>query len=91
MKITMKKWLCSLCALALLMGLSGVLAAADTAAPAAPAAEQPSAIDLLLERDGYLEGIWYPWFDWWQIGCNLTDNPTMASLLGDVWWKSQEQ
>jgi len=91
MKITMKKWLCGLCALALLMGLSGMLAAADTAAPAAPAAEQPSAIDLLLERDGYLEGIWYPWFDWWQIGCNLSDNTTMESLLGDEWWKSQDQ
>ncbi|MBQ4333412.1 MAG: hypothetical protein IJC33_06520, partial [Clostridia bacterium] len=79
-----------LCVMALLVGMLTPLSA--VADKTIPAAEQPTAIDLLLERDGYLEGVWYPWFEWYQIGANLApSNPTMESLLGSAWWKGQEQ
>ena len=44
-----------LCVMALLVGMLTPLSA--VADKTIPAAEQPTAIDLLLERDGYLEGI----------------------------------
>ncbi|MBQ4333251.1 MAG: carbohydrate binding domain-containing protein, partial [Clostridia bacterium] len=78
-----------LCVMALLVGMLTPLSA--VADKTIPAAEQPTAIDLLLERDGYLEGIWYPWFDWYQIGCNLVDNSNWESYLGSDWWKGQPQ
>ncbi|MBE6806864.1 MAG: hypothetical protein E7527_02455 [Ruminococcaceae bacterium] len=38
-------------------------------------------IDMILERDGYIEGIWYPWFQHTWLGHCLTGNDMMADVL----------
>ncbi|MBR5523774.1 MAG: hypothetical protein IKU51_00700 [Clostridia bacterium] len=78
-------WLCAL------MLLVSMLSPLTALAAQTPDAIEPTSVDKILERDGYLEGVWYPWFNWYQIGCNLTENPTMESLLGSQWWKSEAQ
>jgi len=44
-------------------------------------------VDKLIEQDGYLEGIWYPWFSHDTVGCNLTSNdfilPYVDTSVGD--------
>ena len=40
--------------------------------------EEPMLIEQILERDGFLDGIWYPWLDGGRCGHNLTANDLMA-------------
>lgn len=42
-------------------------------------------IEKLLERDGYLEGIWYPWFTHDNLGHGFTSNELMVKYVGDQW------
>ena len=41
-------------------------------------ASQPMLIEQILERDGLIDGIWFPWFNGGQTGHNLTGNDLMA-------------
>jgi len=82
----------------LLLGLvlltTCVLSAAAAGVANAPAAykptqvwrDQPNGIEEILARDGYLEGIWFPWFrhDW--LGHCLTGNDLYAEKTGSDAW-----
>ena len=34
----------------------------------------------ILERDKYLEGVWYPWFTHQYLGCSLGQNPELEKI-----------
>ena len=84
MKKTMKSVLGALCALALLAGLTGVLPAV---AEKADLAQEPTLLEQILERDGLLDGIWFPWFEGGSIGHGFTGNDVMAKYYGAAWSK----
>ena len=91
------KWLLSaVCAVALLISVVGTLwvqgvdktpdaATPDTAASVV--SDHPTALAVadILERDGYLEGIWWPWFTHDDLGHGFTANETMVEYVGDAW------
>ncbi|MBR5524857.1 MAG: hypothetical protein IKU51_06295, partial [Clostridia bacterium] len=72
-----------LCVLALSLGLVGVLSVA--AEESAASAQEISLYDQILARDGYLEGIWFPWFNHDNLGHGLTSNEVMVEYVGDMW------
>ena len=39
----------------------------------------------ILERDGYLEGIWFPWLTHDDLGHGFTANETMTKYVGNAW------
>ena len=72
-----------LCALTVLLGIVGC-------APQAQSAEKdvtitPTSVAEIVERDGYLEGIWWPWFTHDDLGHGLTANETMTKYVGNAW------
>jgi len=46
---------------------------------------EPVSMADIIERDGYLEGIWWPWFTHDDLGHGLTANETMVEYVGDAW------
>ena len=83
MKSFTQKLIGALCAMALLLSLVGVMPAfAETAA-----ADEPTLMEQILERDGLLDGIWFPWFDGGSIGHGFTGNDVMAKYYGEKWSK----
>ena len=80
----MKKLLSLLCALCLLVAL------VPTASVAVTATAQPRATKTLyqqiLERDGFIEGIWYPWFTHTYLGCGFTANEVAAQWITNAWY-----
>ena len=76
-----------LCALLLLVGLvpaAAVSAALGEGFPYTPEKE-PMLIEQILERDGFIDGIWFPWFDGGNVGHSLTGNETMVKYQGSSW------
>ena len=69
-----------LCA-ALLCSLAGCGAPArgDSTLPEA------NSVAKILERDGYLEGIWFPWLTHDDLGHGFTANETMTEYVGNAW------
>ena len=45
----------------------------------------PTSVAEIIERDGCLEGIWWPWFTHDDLGHGLTANETMAKYVGNAW------
>ena len=89
---TRRTILALLCAVALSVCVVGSLLAqgAETAPKiTAPVSENPHPTALsvasILERDGYLEGIWWPWFTHDDLGHGLTANETMTEYVSDRW------
>ncbi len=83
------KSLSMLCALVLLVGLMPASAVSPTPAmgegfPYTPA-DKPLLIEQILERDGLIDGIWFPWFDGGNVGHSLTGNETMVKYQGSSW------
>ncbi|MBQ7089472.1 MAG: hypothetical protein IJN04_07540 [Clostridia bacterium] len=76
----MKKLLSLLCVLTLLMGLVPA-----TGAVTAAAARKTLYHDILA-RDGFIEGVWYPWFTHDNLGCGLTTNETAAKYITNGWY-----
>ena len=74
-----------LCTVVLLLCMVGELLVSGGIA--FPWRDKQNAVDKLIEEDGYLEGIWYPWFTHDYIGCNLTSNefilPCVSDIVGD--------
>ena len=70
-------WLCGilLCSLA----GCGVPAQGDRTLPEA------NSVAKILERDGYLEGIWFPWLTHDDLGHGFTANETMIQYVSDHW------
>lgn len=76
----MKKLLCVLCVLTLLAALVPVATlpvAAET---------RKTLYDEILERDGFIEGVWYPWFTHDNLGCGLTTNEVAAKYITNGWY-----
>lgn len=48
--------------------------------------DQPNGIEQILARDGYLEGIWFPWFRHEWLGHCLTGNDMYAEKTGSDSW-----
>ena len=74
-----------LCTIALLLCTMGTLLVSGGIV--FPWRDKQITVDRLIAEDGYLEGIWYPWFTHNTIGCNLTSNefilPYVTDKLGD--------
>ena len=94
MKMVRKILLPVLCAVVVLAAMVGsLLAQGDDSAPAiAPQAfvsadDTPTALSVadILERDGYLEGIWFPWLSHNDLGHGFTSNETMVEYVGNAW------
>ena len=60
-----------LCSVVLLLGIAGSLLAGGSRVSPAEAVT-PKTVAEILEQDGYLEGIWYPWFTHSYLGSGLT-------------------
>ena len=78
-----------LCSVLLLVGLvpvaavSAALGGDFTYTPA----DKPLLIEQILQRDGLIDGIWFPWFDGGNVGHSLTGNETMVRYQGSSWSK----
>ncbi len=78
-KIGIKAFLPILCVIALLCSSCGAIVATGSETP--QSYERITAFDLI-ERDAYLEGIWYPWFTHTYLGSGLATNPDNERLDG---------
>ena len=78
----MKKLLSLLCALCLLVALVPTASVAVTAQPRAT----KTLYQQILERDGFIEGIWYPWFTHTYLGCGFTANEVAATWITNGWY-----
>lgn len=82
-KIRMKVLVPILCCGALLCSLLGALMVSGGAT--FPWRDQPNGVEQILERDGYLEGVWYPWLTHHNLGHGLTSNELMTKYVGNTW------
>ena len=74
-----------LCSLALLLSVfSAVMVSGSATLPWRDDA-QPTELDKIIERDGYLEGIMFPWFTHSALGHGLTSNELMTEYVGNSW------
>lgn len=78
-RATMKVVLPILCSIALLFGVFGATYASGKTQTWR---DESNGIEKILERDGYIEGIWFPWFKHSWLGHCLTGNDMMAEVLG---------
>ena len=91
-KLSFSKRLVSLlCAVALLVGMIPAMALTATAEMGGDfpwtSAKEQTLIEQILERDGLIDGIWFPWFDGGNVGHSLTGNETMVKYQGSGWSK----
>ena len=77
----MKRLLTLLCALALLVALIPAGAIPVSAGKVLVHRTETTLMEKILERDGFIEGIWYPWFTHTYLGCGLTSNELAAKWL----------
>ena len=47
--------------------------------------DKPMLIEQILQRDGLIDGIWFPWFDGGNVGHSLTGNELMVRYYGSGW------
>ena len=92
MKLARNILLPILCAVAVLASVVGGLPArgddsAPAVAPQTSSSDYPTALAVadILERDGYLEGIWFPWLTHGDLGHGFTANETMVKYVGNSW------
>ncbi len=76
-----------LCALCLLTGMVPVSAKAPGGDFAWTNSDEPMLIEQILQRDGLIDGIWFPWFDGGNVGHSLTGNEVMVRYYGSSWSK----
>ena len=76
------KLLSFLSVLALLAGLTGVLPASAEE----PAVQEKTLYQQILERDGFIEGVWYPWFTHNYLGSGLTANEIAQTWIDNRWY-----
>ena len=77
----MKRLLTLLCALAMLLALIPAGAVSVSAGKVLKHRSETTLLEKILERDGFIEGIWYPWFTHTYLGCGLTSNELAAQWL----------
>ena len=78
-RLKLKMLLPILCVVALLFSTVGTLMASGVTQTWR---DEPNGVEKILERDGYIEGIWFPWFKHSWLGHCLTGNELMAEVLG---------
>ncbi len=84
-RVNLKVLLPILCSIALLFSAVGSILVSGVTMPWR---DEPNEVEKILERDGYLEGIWYPWFQHSFLGHCLAPNKMAAEVLGsDNWLK----
>ena len=85
-KTACKTLLSLLCALTLLVCAVPAmpLVAAETE-ETLPQAEGKTLLEQIIERDGLLDGVWYPWINAGQSGHNLCGNKVMAQYYSADW------
>ena len=71
------------CAVALILGTLGALTASGGITM--PWRDSPNGVEQILQRDGYLEGVWYPWFGHENLGHGLTSNELMVKYVSETW------
>ena len=61
--------------------------ASSAIVPQDGSSQHPTAVAVadILERDGYLEGIWWPWFTHGDLGHGFTANETMVEYVNGSW------
>lgn len=79
----MKSILAVLCMVALLV--TSVLPVVADMGGEFPWRKTETAVEKILQRDGMIEGIWYPWINGGSSGHNLTGNDLMAKYYGEEW------
>ena len=84
-KVNLKVLLPILCSIALLFSVVGSVLAAGAILPWR---DGSSELEKILDRDGYIEGIWYPWFQHSYLGHCLAPNKMVAQTLGGENWQS---
>lgn len=84
-KLSVKVLLPLLCVTSMLMSVVGTALVSGTADPIPAQPRALTGIEKILERDGYLEGIWYPWFTHHNLGHGFTTNELMVKHVGDTW------
>lgn len=78
-RLKLKMLLPILCVVALLLSTVGTMMASGVTQTWR---DEPNGVEKILERDGYIEGIWFPWFRHEWLGHCLTGNDLMADVLG---------
>jgi len=78
--------------LTLLCAVSLLCAALPLSAASAPGGDfaytdekQPMLIEQILQRDGFIDGIWMPWFEGMTGSHSLTANDVMVRYFGEGW------
>ena len=85
MKKTVGKAVLSLlCAITLLVGVVPTTVFAEMGCDF-PWTKEQTLLEQIIERDGLLDGVWYPWINGGQSGHNLTGNEVMARLYDASW------
>ncbi len=84
MKKTACKVLSLLCAVVIVACVVPFSAAAEMGCDF-PWTKQQTLLEKIVERDGLIDGVWYPWINAGQSGHNLTGNELMARLYDDAW------
>ena len=88
MKLYSKRVLSLLCALLLTVGLIPMAAITATAKMGGDFpwtdSKEPMLIEQILERDGFIDGIWFPWFNASSGSHDLTGNDLMAYYYNDT-------
>ena len=82
-----KRLLALLCGLILLCATLPVTAATPPVGGDFAWTDQPMLIEQILQRDGLIDGIWFPWFDGGNVGHSLTGNDLMVRYYGSAWSK----
>ena len=80
----MKVLLPVLCAVAMLLSIFGTMAVSG--GTTLPWRDETISVEKIIERDGYIEGIWYPWFKHENLGHGLTGNDLCVEVLGSSGW-----
>lgn len=87
-RTTLKVILPILCSIALLFSVVGTVLVSGSGVTVQTWRDEPNEVEKILQRDGYLEGIWYPWFRHAWLGHCLTGNDMVADVLdSDNWMK----
>lgn len=82
-RLSLKVLLPVLCAVALLCSVLGTVLVSGGVV--FPWRDEPNGIEKIIERDGYLEGIWYPWFTHHNLGHGFTTNELMVKYVDNTW------
>lgn len=80
----MKKTLSFLCVLALLVTMT--LPLFGSVAVSAETRARKTLYQEILERDGFIEGVWYPWFTHTYLGCGFSANEVAAKYVTNRWY-----